>query len=64
MLYVGDHLESKNYTVCYMECPPLKTTDMPIMLFKEFVKNWYGRQKIVDVFQKAYLELMSKAQAM
>jgi len=62
MLYVGDHLKSKNYEVCYMECPPLKTTDMPIMLFKEFVKG-YGRQKIVDVFQKSYLGLMSKAQA-
>ena len=61
MLYVGDHLKSKNYDVCYMECPPLKTTDMLIMLFKEFVKE-YGRQKIVDLFQKAYDELMTKAQ--
>ena len=48
-----------------MECPPLKTTDMPIMLFKEFVKG-YGRQKIVDVFlgdllyEPGMLELLHK----
>jgi len=48
MLFVSDHLETKGYTVCYIECPPLKPTDMPIALFKEFV-NVVGRREILDI---------------
>jgi len=60
MLHVADHLESEGFFVCYVECPPLKPTDMPIVLFKEFVDK-IGRREIIDYLQKSYDNVMQQA---
>lgn len=60
MLHVADHLESEGFSVCYVECPPLKPTDMPIALFKEFVDK-VGRREIIEILHKSYEEVMKEA---
>ena len=60
ILHILDYLESKGFTGCYLDCPPLRERDMPIRLFTEFLSK-IGMRTILDILGKAYDSVMQQA---
>ena len=60
ILHILDYLESKGFTGCYIDCPPMRERDMPIRLFSVFIDK-IGMATVLEILAKAYDRVMQQA---